>query len=58
MAVERYKVRAIKFAVKLSQFLASDQRCMLSRVVLVEYDNFTIDQFCPLIIDGCIQYVQ
>ena len=38
--------------------VSGDQRCMRSSVVLVDYDNFTFDQFWPLIVDSCNQFVQ
>ena len=47
-----------KLLAKLSLFLTSDQSCMRSSVVLMKYDTFTIDQFCSLLIEDCIQFVQ
>jgi len=46
------------FPAKLSQFLPGHQRFVWSGVVMMENDTFTIDQFWPFLVDGCIQFVQ
>ena len=58
MQGQGYMDKDQKFPAKLCQFLASDQRCKWSSVVLMKYDTFTIEQLWSLLVIGCIQFVQ
>ena len=63
MVIRRCQIRRVWWVwiyiqSKLQKFLAIDQTCLWSGIVLVEYNTFPILQLWLLLFDGNIQFVQ